>query len=1175
MKKIYIAFMTVAALAAISCNTKEEYGSLPAGEVMFTAVQADNPESKTILQSDGSVFWSADDSINLFFGTAGSAKLISNNSEPAQQTTFSGSLGGYNHNGSDYFHAVYPYSAENTFDGTAFTVTLPEVQNSVAGSFADDLFISMARSQNYTLQFYNLCGGVKFSVAEAGIKYVTFKGNNNEPLAGKVNVIFNDDGKPVVQTVVDGKTELRLDAPNGGTFEPGEWYYIVSLPAILSAGYTMTFYKDEKYAERITDSSITIKRAVWGRLTDADDIPDITPPNNEIWYTSTDGQIVEPTVTTGFGANIVSNTNEDGKGIISFDGDVTSIPRSAFDRCKILMSLSMPNSVSEIGAGAFQYCSSLASIKLSENLTSIYRFAFTSCPIKTITLPESLEYVEELNIFWRCSELEAIYGNIASEDNRCLIINNELLAFAPGGLTSYTIPEGVTAIQEYAFYESELAEINLPTTLKTIYGHAFAHCHNLQTVVIPNSVEDIHSHVFYYCSSLTSFQGKFTSEDNKCLIVNGTVVAYAYPGIKEYTIPEGVTSIETCTFSGYNYTLETIHFPSTLLTIGQEAFERCHALKDVVIPPSVTEIKKYAFQWCPAMNSITIQAVSPPVLGQDAFYDTGDAPIYVPGGSLEAYKTAAIWSSYADRIQAIPDSTVPEAVDLGLPSGLKWASCNVGANAPEEYGDYFAWGDPEPYYTEGHSQDDPCSNWKANKTGYYWTHCPFRTSGEWEETQFSKYNTSSANGPIDNNTVLYPDDDAAHVNWGGSWRMPTYQEWTELIDECTWAWTTQTGVQGYLVTGPNGNSIFLPAAGCRSGADLNIAWSDGYYWSSSLNMENPSYTYGLYFRSNNVYGYSHNRYYGLSVRPVTDDGVRVSVTNISLNQNSITLAQGGAAALTAAITPSNATQPAVIWSSSNSSVATVDYKGVVIAVSEGFATITATTYDGGYNATCSVTVSATTSGEINGYEYIDLGLTSGLKWANCNVGATAPEEYGDYFAWGDTEPYYEEGHSHDSPCSSWENNKTGYNWESYKLCNGSYDTQIKYCTNSSYGTVDNNTVLDPDDDAAHVNWGGSWRMPTDAEWTELRTECTWIWAVKNGVYGRFVTGPNGNGIFLPAAGYRYNTSPYNTGYSGNYWSSFLNTGSPSSSYGVSFNSGNVYRGYRPRSDGQSVRPVTE
>ena len=194
--------------------------------------------------------------------------------------------------------------------------------------------------------------------------------------------------------------------------------------------------------------------------------------------------------------------------------------------------------------------------------------------------------------------------------------------------------------------------------------------------------------------------------------------------------------------------------------------------------------------------------------------------------------------------------------------------------------------------------------------------------------------------------------------------------------------------------------------------------------------------------------------------------------------------------------------------------------------------------------------------KIDGHAYVDLGLPSGLKWATCNVGATKPEEYGNYFAWGETTP------------------KTSYSWSTYKWCNGSYNTMTKYCTDSDYGTVDNKTVLDQEDDAAAVNMGDSWRMPTFEEQTELRTECTWTWTTLNGVNGYNVEGPNGNSIFLPAAGYRDSSDLYNgAGAIGHYWSSSLGTYNSGYAYGLDFYSGNVdwYDGSRYR--GRSVRGV--
>ena len=193
-----------------------------------------------------------------------------------------------------------------------------------------------------------------------------------------------------------------------------------------------------------------------------------------------------------------------------------------------------------------------------------------------------------------------------------------------------------------------------------------------------------------------------------------------------------------------------------------------------------------------------------------------------------------------------------EWVDLGL--SVKWATCNVGAEKPEDYGDYYAWGET------------------STKSSYTWINYKFRTSGDsYENVKFSKYNTESEYGPIDNRSTLDLVDDVARQKWGGSWRMPTLTEFDELIDNCTWTWTALNGVNGYKVTskisGYTGRSIFLPAAGWRYGTGLIGAGSRGYYWSSSLNTDNPGNARSLYFGSDS----RRTDYYrrdGQSVRPV-------------------------------------------------------------------------------------------------------------------------------------------------------------------------------------------------------------------------------------------------------------------------------------------------------------------
>ena len=203
-----------------------------------------------------------------------------------------------------------------------------------------------------------------------------------------------------------------------------------------------------------------------------------------------------------------------------------------------------------------------------------------------------------------------------------------------------------------------------------------------------------------------------------------------------------------------------------------------------------------------------------------------------------------------------------------------------------------------------------------------------------------------------------------------------------------------------------------------------------------------------------------------------------------------------------------------------------------------------------------------TSG-ITAGDWVDLGLPSGLLWATCNVGATTPEGYGDYFAWGETQP------------------KSVYSWDTYKYyrCDDYGCGYTKYCNNSSYGYngyMDNLTTLLSGDDAATVNWEGGARMPTYNEWIELYKHCSSTWMTMNGVNGRCFTEPNGNSLFLPAAGYRGGDELYTVGSYGFYWSSTLGTYYPYIAWYFYFNSGESYMDFffnGGRTPGRSVRAV--
>lgn len=419
--------------------------------------------------------------------------------------------------------------------------------------------------------------------------------------------------------------------------------------------------------------------------------------------------------------------------------------------------------------------------------------------------------------------------------------------------------------------------------------------------------------------------------------------------------------------------------------------------------------------------------------------------------------------------------TPGEMVDMGLPSGTLWSSTNIGATTPEQEGYFFAWGETEP------------------KCGFGWTN--YKYCDGTEET-VRKYGSN-----VGWKYVLDMEDDAARVNWGTDWCMPTYAQNEELVNP---EYTTIThnhvlnGQNGVLITSKkNDNTLFFPYTGYVNGI-LFTNWANTtYIWSRSIAFTGSSRNaYFLKLQDGSSTAFNIGFAAGMPVRPVAT-AMAVRVTGISVAHKSV--AVGGTVTLSATITPSTATTKTVTWSSSNTSIATVNAStGKVTGKAPGSCTITATATDGsGVTGTCLVTV----KGVPAAMELVDLGLPSGTMWANMNVGASAPEEYGGYYAWGETET------------------KATYTSSNYKYGTSPF---------TKYNPTDGKVVLEAADDAASVNWSSAYRMPTKEEMQELIDGCNFTVVTQNGVNGFKVTSKiNGKSIFLPAAGYVTNAGLQN------------------------------------------------
>lgn len=403
--------------------------------------------------------------------------------------------------------------------------------------------------------------------------------------------------------------------------------------------------------------------------------------------------------------------------------------------------------------------------------------------------------------------------------------------------------------------------------------------------------------------------------------------------------------------------------------------------------------------------------VNPRIYIGREFVRWSDSSFVDVSGDMDVYAIYDPLDKITEEVTVSGQLTGYDYVDLGLASGLKWATYNVGATSVTEKGDLYAWGETEP--------KDHCT-WED----YKWSDGKYNT--------MNKYCEDERYGKVDSLYQLEVEDDAAMSKWGDSWRMPTSLEQRELLAGCYWYEVNDfmgSGIHGYIgKSKTNGNQIFLPA-------NLDVYSKEGAYAYQSSTLSFVSYECLAMFFEEAIYAdvSKFSRQNVLYVRAV------------------------------AAVEPTPSDTVSIVEPTNTDSVAV--------------------------------------SGQVEGYDYVDLGLESGLKWATYNVGASKVSEYGDFYAWGETQ------------------SKEVYDWSTYKWANGSYKSITKYCTNSSYGTVDDKSKLDPDDDVATVYWGSKWRMPTIDEIKELIAGCEWNYVENfnnsglNGYIG--VSNKNQHTIFFP------------------------------------------------------------
>lgn len=454
-------------------------------------------------------------------------------------------------------------------------------------------------------------------------------------------------------------------------------------------------------------------------------------------------------------------------------------------------------------------------------------------------------------------------------------------------------------------------------------------------------------------------------------------------------------------------------------------------------------------------------------------------------------------------------------VDLGLPSGTLWATCNVGANSPEECGDYFAWGETETKSVFSWANYRYCCGSESRLTKY----CGFLYEGFYEYT--------------DNLTILEPIDDAATVNWGGGWRMPTKEEWMELLSFTSHEWDTINGVAGVLFTAANGNSVFL--------GDQWRLWSSSLCVGTCVGTSDFVYCCHVPGDADVVV---EDRCSGLNIRPVrTHPQVELpTVLTEMVNEITANTAQcsgaltndGGSAVTECGFCWSTRAYPTLSDSHVNADLGVGSFSATIsgLCANTKYLVRAYAINEAGIVYGVEKEFITLSSGVSGNHDYVDLGLPSGTLWATCNLGAAHPEDYGCYYAWGETEP------------------KDIYSWSTY----------------DSFAF----------DDAATVNWGYGWRMPTEDDCWELLENTTYFITTINGVFGVQYTADNGNSLFLPFAGLMRDDNCLEAQYYASYWSStfgYYDTAVGFGNNGVNGSGSCNYVSSYWCSDGRSIRPV--